>query len=504
MTKGPKTIRLHTRNRSKDPQKPMWQYYFKYYDDDGKRRSISQSGYPTEEEAYCVGVKALQLYYEAQDVEEPDVFKMSFQQFVEQVWFPHMENNWNEATKINRRKLLKHLYSGFGKKKLRGITITAVKDFFDGLYLDSTMATSSVDNMRALMSQILLFAIKQGYLKKSPLSSYEIPNPNEHPATCSKNGQVRDIVPDDILEQIYKVYPKGTYGYLLLKVCELTGMRISEAAGLCFEDCDFQDRKIYVTRQIKVIGYNEKLKKHEEALINEYPELKSFKYVARNPKHNSKRIVAMSQELYDILMEAKQNQERNERILGSDYKHYFYTREYDPKFAERTFESFNIKKGKGGFYAADTFENGIINTCGIGYPLHFVNVREDGTLLRPDYSADISAVVHGDNNRPVIYAAFNFHSLRNTFASRCRAAGIPEYVITAMLGHKNETTTEKYMRISYAQFNIATRAHRGFETTSSEISVTDNKSLEEYLTSLNKEELQSVMLAVCAKLAAST
>lgn len=80
------------------------------------------------------------------------------------------------------------------------------------------------------------------------LASYKIPNANEHPATCSKNGQVRDIVPDEILEQIYKRYPKGTNGYLLLKICEHTGMRLCEAAALCFEDVDFEDRKIYVTR----------------------------------------------------------------------------------------------------------------------------------------------------------------------------------------------------------------------------------------------------------------
>lgn len=504
MNKGPKAIRLHTRNRSNDPNNPAWQYYFKYYDDEGIRRTVSESGYSTEDAAYRAGEIALQLHREKQFVEDPDVFGMTLTEFVNKVWIPHMDSNWCEATKINRRKVLRYILDAFGKRKLRGITTKAVKSFFDDMYLNTETATSSINNIRGVFSQILIFAVEQGYLKKSPLASYKIPNPNEHPATCAKNGQVRDIVPDDALERIYKRYPKGTNGYLLLKICELTGMRISEAAALCFEDCDMVDRKIYVTRQIKIIGYNEKWKKHEIEQIKEHPELEAFKYVARNPKYNSKRVVAMSQELYDILMEAKQIQERNARILGSDYKHYWYTREYDPKFSERTFESFNIKRGKGGFYAAQTFESGIINTCGIGYPLHFVNVREDGTLLRPDYSTDMSDVIHGDNGGTVIYADFNFHSLRNTFASRCRAAGIPEYVITAMLGHKNETTTEKYMRISYAQFNTATKVHRGLEAKSAEITITDNQSFDDYLKTLDKEGLQNAMVAICARLATST
>lgn len=504
MNKGPKAIRLHTRNRSMDANKPVWQYYFKYYDDEGKRRTVSESGFATEDAAYRAGEIALQLHKEEQFVEDPDVYRMTLAEFVNSVWFPHMDNNWCEATKINRRKILRYILDAFGKRKLRGITTNAVKIYFDDLYLNTEIATSSINNIRGVFSQILIFAVEQGYLKKSPLASYKIPNPNEHAATCAKNGQVRDIVPDEVLERIYERYPKGTNGYLLLKICELTGMRLSEAAALCFEDCDMVDRKIYVTRQIKTIGYNEKWKKHEIEQIKEHPELETFKYVARNPKYNSKRIVAMSQELYDILMEAKHHQERNARILGSDYKHYWYTREYDPKFSERTFESFNIKKGKGGFYAADTFESGIINTYGIGYPLHFVNVREDGSLLRPDYANDVCAVIHGDNGKPAIYADFNFHSLRNTFASRCRSEGIPEYVITAMLGHKNETTTEKYMRISYAQFNSATRVHRGLDKKSTDIAVTDNKTFEEYLKSLDREGLKEALDAVYAQLTAST
>lgn len=504
MNKGPKAIRLHTRNRSADANKPVWQYYFKYYDNNGKRRTYSGSGFPTEDAAYRAGEAALQLYRETQFIEEPDALKMTFEQFIEEVWIPHMENNWCEATVVNRRKILKHIISGFGKRKLRGITTKSVRVFFDDLYLHQEIATSSVNNIRALMSQILIFAVEQGYLKKSPLASYNIPNPNEYPATCPKNGQVRDIVPDEILEQIYERYPKGTYGYLLLKICEHTGMRISEAAALCFEDVDFEDRKIYVTRQIKVIGTNEKWKPHEIKLVKEHPALEFCKYVARNPKHNSKRVVALSQELYEILWEAKESQERNARILGSDYKRYWYTREYDPKFSERTFESFNIKRGKGGFYAADTFESGIINTHGVGYELHFVNVREDGAMLRPDYSTDMCAVIHGKTGGNVIYKDFNFHSLRNTFASKCRAAGVPEYVISAMLGHKNETTTEKYMRISYAQFDSATRVHRGLDTKSSDITVNDNETFETYLKSLDCDGLKRAMDMVYAQLKATT
>ena len=89
MNKGPKAIRLHTRNRSNNPNNPAWQYYFKYYDDEGIRRTVSESGYATEDAAYRAGEIALQLHREKQFVEDPDVFGMTLTEFVNKVEFTY-------------------------------------------------------------------------------------------------------------------------------------------------------------------------------------------------------------------------------------------------------------------------------------------------------------------------------------------------------------------------------------------------------------------------------
>ena len=507
MTRGPSALHVETLKVATSSKKANWKYRIRYYDErDGKRKQISKNGFSTKDAAFRAGEYALQDLKDMLLVENPDVFKLTLSEFVDQVWLPHMSTNWNDATKLNRKKLLKYITSEFGGMKLKTITPAMIKVFFDKLYLVSPIATSSVNNIRSTFSQIFIFAQEQGYVRLSPLASYDPPNPNEFPAICNKGGQVRDVIPDSIMDQIYTRFPKGTPAYVLIKISEHTGMRISEAAALAFEDVDFSDRKIYVSRQIKIIGISESFKPYEAALIEKYPELASCKYVTRNPKYNSKRVVALSQELYDILMEAKQEQEENARLLGNDYTNYWYTREYDPKFSERTFETFNRKRGKGGYYAAETFENGIINTYGIGYPLHFINIRPDGTLLRPTYSNDICDVIQGGNGRPVIYADFNFHSLRNSFASRRRADGIPEHIISAMLGHKNETTTEKYMRIDYSQFDKSTRSYRGMtsQAADSSTSISDNSSLEDYLKTLDRAGLKAAMDSVYEHLMAST
>lgn len=502
MGRGPRAIELHYRNRGTS-SKPAWQYYFKYYSEDGKRRTQSEGGFETLEAAKRAGKAALERYNRLKHTDQPEAASMKLAEFIDKVWVPFKATQWNEATRINRRKHLKYITDALGDKRIEDITTADVKPFLDNLFLHTPMAVDSVNAIRTLLNQIFRFAVDQKYIILSPMDAYRAPNANEYAVTCEKRGQVRDVVPDEILAKIYERFPAGTSAHLLLKICELTGMRLSEAAALAFEDVDFEDRKIYVTRQIKTIAYNEKLNAREQELVEANPVLAGCKYVARNPKYNSKRVVAMNQELYDILMEAKQRQERNRRILGKDYKSYCYTRVTDPCFEQRTFASFNRKKGAGSFIPASAFENGIINTHGIGYPITFVNVKEDGTLVRPDYATDICAIIHGTNGRPVIYEDFNFHSLRNTFASHRRAEGIPSHVISAMLGHKNESTTEKYMKIDYAEFDLATSAYRGKATAPQTVSIDDNEALEAYLKTLDKAALQNVMLSVCAHISAA-
>ena len=176
------------------------------------------------------------------------------------------------------------------------------------------------------------------------MAPYRKPNFNERPPVCRKNGQVRDIIPAEVLNALYQRYPKGTPGYLLLKIGELTGMRRCEVAGLAFEDCDFENRLIYVSRQIKTLDQNKKLRMFEARQIDTFAELKQCKYVARNPKYDSKRAIPITDELYELLMETNALHERNHRILGSDYITYHYTREYDPCFSEQTYASFSRKK----------------------------------------------------------------------------------------------------------------------------------------------------------------
>lgn len=334
-------------------------------------------------------------------------------------------------------------------------------DYLDNRYLNTPDAFSSVDNTAGLLKQIFEYACEQQYIEKSPLISYRPPNFYHQVPTCQKNVQRRAPIEEPILEECLKRYPEGTPGHLVLTIAIETGMRRSEIMGLAFEDIDFDNRLIFLTRQIKVAGRDEKLFPYEEALVQNHPKLESCRYLARNPKYDSKRIIPISETLYQLFLKKKQEQERNALVLGSDYIEYHYTREYEPLIEGRTYESFSKKTNHRGGFTIDRLESGIINPYGIGYPIHFVNVRENGELVRPDYTTDILASIHGKGGKEEIMEEFNLHSLRNTFATTARADKMPIHVISAILGHKEENTTNRYMSVTGEEFLKTTKAIRG-------------------------------------------
>ncbi len=455
MPKGPRKVEVKTRFRK------TYGYYYHYYDENLRRRTAQRDGFATETEALAAGKAALRLHRRTLDV---DTANITFADFVEEVWKPYMSNRLAESTKKAYDKFLAPVLAVFGKIKMTSLSESYEKrlaDYLDNRYLNTPDAFSSVDNTAGLLKQIFEYAYEQQYIEKSPLVSYRPPNFYHQVPTCQKNVQRRAPIEEPVLEECLKRYPEGTSGHLVLTIAIETGMRRSEIMGLAFEDIDFDNRLIFLTRQIKVAGRDEKLFPYEEALVATHPELESCRYLVRNPKYDSKRIIPISETLYQLLWKKKQEQERNALVLGSDYIDYHYTREYEPLVDGRTYESFSKKTNHRGGFTIDRLESGIINPCGIGYPIHFVNVRENGELVRPDYTTDILASIHGKGGKEEIMEEFNLHSLRNTFATTARADKMPIHVISAILGHKEEDTTNRYMSVTGEEFLKTTKAIRG-------------------------------------------
>lgn len=480
-------IKITTRQQVKGG---TWSYMFHFYDESLERRTAQQGGYTTQEDAYEAGKAARKALSKTQD---RNATKYSLNEFVELVWKPYMKDQVIPSTMQGYVKLLKPMLEKFGKYKMGNIKYSAIQKYFSDRYSESTESLNTTDHAQHLLGQIFKAAVSLGYLGESPMDAYKKPNLRANPPKVVKNGQVRDVISKEILAEIYERFPKGTHHYLILKIAELTGMRRNEIMGLAFEDIDWENRLIYLSRQVMVLDRDAELFPYEKDVVSQYPMLEGLRYVARDPKYDSKRVVPIPEELYHLILEKKEEQELNAVLYGSDYKNYWYTRQYAPQFENRTFESFNRRNGRNGGYDPKRIEMGVVNSCGIGYPLHFVNVRENGELLRPDCVTDMLAVIHGDNERKVISETFNLHSLRNTFVSRARELGMREHMIAAIVGHKNEETTDGYMRVSAGEFFYATNHIRNSNRFAENVDFSaDNFDFQQYIQTLDKKSLKAI------------
>ncbi len=485
--KDVKDIKITTRQQVKGG---TWSFMFHYYDEDFERRTAQQGGFKTQEEAYTAGIAARKALDKTQDGKAA---KYTLSEFVESIWIPYMEDQVSASTMQGYIKLLKPMLEKFGKYTLYNIKYPALRKYFHHRYLHTSESINSTDHAQTLLGQVFKAAVCLGYLEDSPMEAYKRPNFNRTPPTVEKNGQVRDVVSQEVLDKIYDRFPEGTLAHLLVKTAELTGMRKNEIFGLAFEDIDFENRVIYLSRQILVLDRDAELFPYEKEIIEAHPELAGIRYVARNPKCDSKRVVPIPEELYTLLVKKKEEQELNALLFGSDYINYWYTRQYAPQFENRTYESFSRRNGRNGGYDPKRIEQGIINSCGVGYPLHFVFVRENGELLRPDYTTDMSAIIHGENGNEVISKSFNLHSLRNNFTSRKREEGMREHLISAITGHKNKETTEGYMRVSAAEFYNSTHHIRCGNSYCGNVNFDPaNFDIQQYLLTLDRKGLKAL------------
>lgn len=183
----------------------------------------------------------------------------------------------------------------------------------------------------------------------------------------------------------------------------------------------------------------------EKEVVSKHPELDGFHWYTTNPKYESKRVVPMTAELEEILLKEKEKQSFFRKMLGNKYKQYYYTKSTKP-VVHTDFRSFNESMSD------NDYENGIVNTLGIGYPIDFLNRRPDGELITDSVTQHLSRIVRGMENEAPIYEDFNIHSLRHTFSSNLRAQGYPEHVIQELMGHKSPVETKTYMHLTEEEF----------------------------------------------------
>ena len=134
-----------------------------------------------------------------------------------------------------RRNLNKHIYPSLGEFNIQSITSDQIQNTVDGL--KSRLAASTLHGVCRLLKSILSAAFRKEIISRNPYQDIKLPRVKTRPPrVLTQSEQVK-------LEK--EVLKTGDLEHLL---CLYTGLRVGELCALRWEDIDFENHSLRVTR----------------------------------------------------------------------------------------------------------------------------------------------------------------------------------------------------------------------------------------------------------------
>lgn len=348
----------------------------------GKRKVVEKGGFATEDEAYDAGVDAYADWKHGNIGITSD--KVTFEVFA---------NNWLENfAKLNVSAHTFHNYThwlnlriipALGNYTIQNVTPTILEKFIQKITQEG-LAKETLAHYRSLIYQIFQYAIHPCQLiANNPIEYVKIPkNAPEHIIK-------RTIIDSKLYNEFLQEYPYGKSPYYIPTVLMYhTGMRISEALGLAWDNVDLDAGKIFVKEQLVYL-----------------PELG---YHFKSPKtKTSTRTIYIDDQLISILRQWKDDQRTNELSLGDVYCAIYERNDHTVIAMSKNLPSNNFTRR---YLVCTTLKGRFI--C-------YTTVKQ-------------------------IYRKFgiNAHSFRHTHATMLIESGAPLKGVAGRLGHKHLNTTD--------------------------------------------------------------
>lgn len=384
-------INVRDRNKNKPDKKPNWEYRFEAAKIGGKRKQISKGGFRTKKEALEAGTKAFVEYNDGGQTSQPS--EMSTADYFD-LWFKqYVEVNLRHKTQASYRGIItNHIKPRIGHYKLNSLSPYILQEFVNELKTNG-YSKRHIVNILSTVSNALNYAVEPlQFIKHNPAALVKMPKIERAP-------KQRIVLSSENWEKIISRFPFGNKYHIPLIIGYHTGLRISEAFALTWNDVDFKKSEIHVSKQIvKIKNDGEKAK-----------------WCFGEPKTNSSvRTVKIGNTLLNVLKAEKLRQNENRLRYGEYYT--FYSLE---KLDER---SFTLNENKNG-------------------DVQLICVDENGQFVTTDSFKYCSRVIHHE-----LKIDFDFHSLRHTHATILVENGADIKNVQKRLGHeKIETTLQTYV-----------------------------------------------------------
>jgi len=401
--------KLNIRNRNKDkldkngkPKAPNWEYRFEAAKIDGKRKSISKSGFKTKKEAEIEGTKAMAKYNNAGLSFEPS--EISYSDYLD-YWFEnYVKTSCKYQTQVNYKRIIEsHIKPTLGQYRLKSLTPLIIQEYVNNKYKQA-LKKNTLSGIIGVLTGSLKYAVVPAHmLSASPADYIKYPKLSNERATSK-----RSIISIEDFNTIINHFPKGNpYRYAIL-IGFYTGLRIGEVYGLTWDDIDFNEKTLTVNKIV--------YKRNQFEAVE-----KKMSWYFGDPKTlSSVRTIKIGDNLISELREYRKMQLENQLKYGEYYIQTYKKPEKDEK--------------------GNTIEKIVQMEKGIPVSLptvSFIIKKENGSLSSSDSFKYAARVIHYDLN----ITDFCFHSLRHTHATMLIEQGVSPKTVQERLGHSDIKTT---------------------------------------------------------------
>lgn len=390
-----------------------WSYYFDLGKVDGKRKKKEKGGFRTKKEAEQALAAAINEYNNAGIVFEPSEITVS--DYLDQ-WFElSCKLNLKYNTQVGYLRIIEsHLKPKFGMYKLKAINPTILQEYANSLKLNG-YSRSHIIGILTVFQSALDYAIEPlHYISQNPMKYVRFPKVERKP-------RERIILTLDEWQQIIDRFRDTRY-YIPLMIGFYTGLRISEAFALTWDDIDFDKRTLTVNKQIVKRNFGADVRKVVEKKGKK--EQRSSWYFTTPKTSASARTIPFGETLYNALKQEKTAQMRNELKYGEFYTIHVLRKEQDEK-------------------GNDMYRIVPVQKCVESQlqRVHMICITENGQYTSTDSFKFCSRVIHRE-----LQLAFDYHSLRHTHATLLIESGANVKNVQARLGHTNiQTTLQTYV-----------------------------------------------------------
>lgn len=266
------------------------------------------------------------------------------------------------STTYGYENIIHHVNGEIGMTKVQELKPSQIQKYYAALITEKGLSTNTVRKHHDLLNSVLKYAVKHDLLHKNPMESVESP-------TFVKPDI--DFYNREEVERLLELC-NGHRIELIIKLACMLGLRREEILGLRWDCVDFTNQELEIKRVRTQAGKDTIVKK---------------------PKtDSSRRILFFPDEILELLLQTKEQQNKYKELFGPDYH-----------------------------------DEGYVYTW------------EDGSPFRPNYASDLFKKFIEDNQLPYI----TLHGLRHSFATLASKENIPLFDLSKALGHSSIATTTK-------------------------------------------------------------